>query len=208
MRRIITISMLVLAGCSASMQPEVPGELPELVSMASLPPFRTATFHQRLRLNFTIHVKTDGSVDNVRLMGTSGDPSWDSLAVQSVHRWRFTAARYQGQPTAVWIRQEVTVIFQQPTRLPLAEIVLNTSGVADSLYALLMRGAPFDSLARECSVSESRNRGGALGMVDLSLYPQRVREELSKLGEGDITRPVRIGDTYVIFKMLRDVVVD
>ena len=86
---------------------------------------------------------------------------------------------------------------------PLAEIILASKQQADSVYLLLKGGADFDSLARHSSVAESRQYGGALGAVDIAVYPQNVRIELQRLTQGEITPPLRIGDRYAIFKRYR-----
>ncbi len=202
MKRILLFLLILLVGCATVPENEQSLVPPELVSLSPLPPYRAASFRQNLRLEILMYVSKTGTVEDAQLVGTSGDPEWDSLAVKSVREWRFTPPRRNGVPTDLWIHQQVTVQFQEPVLMALAEIVCATQQQGDSLYELLQKGADFAALARQTGGSPSSADGGALGTVDISLYPPHVREALRKLGVGDLTRPIRIGEKYVIFRRL------
>ena len=74
--------------------------------------------------------------------------------------------------------------------------------MADSLYALLIAGASFDSLARQFSVSDSRDRGGIIGEIDIHTLPWHVSQKVATLRKGEITKPLKLGRQYVIYKRL------
>lgn len=203
MKRFILLLVVFLAGCTASKQVDLSTEPPELISLTSLPSRPSYFIERGLRLEVLMHVLEDGTVEYAELRGSSGDVEWDSLAVQAIKKWRFAAARRNGVPVDIWIRQSITVQFEEPIRLVLAEIACSSSRQADSLYALLENGASFDSLVSQSAGSTSGIRGSVLGTVDITLYPPHVRDELKKLSSGRITRPLRVGDRYFIYKRLK-----
>jgi len=51
-----------------------------------------------------VRVGTDGAVLDVRLRTSSGSPTLDRAAIDTVRRWRFRPATVDGQPVAEWYR--------------------------------------------------------------------------------------------------------
>ena len=51
-----------------------------------------------------VRVGTDGAVLDVRLRTSSGSPTLDRAAIDTVRRWRFRPASVDGQPVAEWYR--------------------------------------------------------------------------------------------------------
>jgi len=202
-KRSILLLLILLSGCTASKQVDLSTEAPELISLAPLPARPSYFVDRGLRLEVLMHVMKDGTVEHAELRNSSGDAEWDSLAVQAIKKWRFAAARRSGAPVDIWIRQQITVQFEDPVRLVLAELACTSQRQADSLYALLQAGADFDTLARQLSGSATGGRGGELGTVDAMMYPPHVRDELKKLSPDGTTRPLRVGDRYYIYKRLR-----
>lgn len=202
MIRTLLFLMFLLAGCSAIQQTETPYEPPELVKSAPLPPILTVVPRGGMRLNVMILVLKDGTVGNVRLLESSGDPDWDSLALHSIMKWQFTAARREGTPVEVWIRQPLLVQLRDPIIRILAELVCGAQREADSLYSLVKDGTDFDSLCRQ-AVLVSGERSGSFGSVDVSLYAPHLRDELLRLREGEVSRPLRVGDRFIIYKRLK-----
>lgn len=203
MKRSILVLFAFLAGCTASQQVDLSTEPPELIHVAPLPARPSYFIDRGLRIEVLMHVMMDGTVGYAELHGSSGDPGWDSLAVQAIKKWRFVAARRNGMPIDLWIRQQITVQFEEPIRLVLAQIVCNNRQQADSLYSLLDKGADFDSLVGHLGGSPSGARGEVLGTVDITTYPPHVRDVLRKLSRGETTLPMRLGNTYVIYKRLK-----
>jgi parvulin-like peptidyl-prolyl isomerase len=84
----------------------------------------------------------------------------------------------------------------------LAGLVSATREEADSLSLLLEHGMTFDTLLRQ-ALQVSGERSGTIGPVDISLYAPHLRDELLKLREGEVSRPVRIGNRFIIYKRLK-----
>jgi TonB family protein len=157
--------------------------------MTPLPPITTKSYPTGMRLNVLIHVLQDGTVENVRMLGSSGDVEWDSLALQSMKQWRYGPLRHDGVPADLWFRQLVVVQLQEPIVMTIGELKSASLHEADSLYALLEKGTDLDLLFKQ-----------AIGTFDIAKYPQNVREKVRSLSEGENTRPLHLGDKYVIYK--------
>ena len=184
-----SITLLLLAGCGTTQEATAPTEHLELVSMTPLPSVTSDAYATGMKLNVLMHVLADGTVENVRMLGTSGDAGWDTLALGSMKQWRYAPYRRDGAPTDVWFRQLVVVQIQEPIVMTIGEIARPSQREADSLYALLGRGIDLDPLFRQ-----------SIGTFDIVKYPQAVRAEVERLELGDFTAPLRLGDNYIIYK--------
>jgi TonB family protein len=200
----IVIAALLLCGCASFEPPEANYTLPELINQVSLPAWPYAPNSLALSFTFRVHVAADGSVRDAIIETHSGSNEWDSLAVAQVRKWLYAPAIVNGRPMSIWIRQTVSVLFEKPLMMRLAELVCPERSLADSLYALLAAGAPFDSLARQFSSSLTREHGGVVGEVDVHTYPYRIRQELTHLRRGEITKPLTLGRQFVIYKKISD----
>ena len=185
----VSITLLLLAGCGTTQEATAPTEHLELISMTPLPPVTSDAYATGMKLNVLMHVLSDGTVENVRMLGTSGDAGWDTLALRSMKRWRYAPYRRDGAPADVWFRQLVVVQIQEPIVMTIGEIARPSQREADSLYALLGRGTDLDPLFRQ-----------SIGTFDIVKYPQAVRAEVEKLEVGDFTAPLNLGDNYIIYK--------
>lgn len=198
----VVIAAFLLCGCTSSQLTTAPDVLPQLIHRVPLPPWPSSTAERGVTLELKIHIAGDGSVDDVILMTPTRSSDWDSLALAEIRKWRFSPALFGGRPVSLWLRQTVRIRFEELTSLPIAEIVCSERGLADSLYALLVSGMLFDSLARKFSMSSSREHGGVVGEVDLRTLPTHIRYQLVNLREGDITEPIMVGRQFVIYKRL------
>jgi TonB family protein len=198
----VIIAALLLCGCASLQPPDSAITYPEVLSEAPLPawPFRTNA--PEIVLTIKVRVGNDGSVKDALLMTGSGSEEWDSLALAQIRKWRYSPARVDGQPFALWVRQTVRMRFEQPLFMVIAELACSDRSLADSLYVLLRSGMPFDSLARQFSVSMTRDRGGMLGEINVRTLPYQVRRDVAQLHEGEITRPLELGNQFVIYKRL------
>ena len=202
MIRTVLFLTILLAGCSAIPQTETPIKPPELVKSARLPPILSVFPGEGMRFNVKILVLKDGTVGDVKLLESSGDAEWDSLALHSIMKWQFVPARADGRPMDVWVRQPLVVQLRDPIIRVLAGLVSATEHEADSLYSLVEHGMDFDSLLRQ-AVQVSGERGRALGAVDISVYAPPLRDELLRLREGEVSRPLRFGDGFILYKRLK-----
>lgn len=196
---LVVLFMFLIAGCGTTQIPQSTGDQPEVISMAPLPPYPSTLPMTGLRFTVMLHVMEDGTVGEASMVGSSGITEWDSLAVQSVKLWKFQPARQNNKPVASWLRQAVIVQVQEPIVMYLGELVMARKEGADSLYALLANGMSFEALAKQ-SVAASRDHGGYLGAVDLAIFPKPVRDQLKVLDIGDITKPIKMGSDWVIYK--------
>jgi TonB family protein len=155
-----------------------------------------------MKFNVSILVLKDGTVGGVKLLESSSDPDWDSLALHSILKWQFIPARREGMPVELWIRQPLLVQLRDPIIRTLTELVCATQQEADSLSLLLEHGMSFDSLLRH-AVQVPGERSGSLGSVDISMYAPRVRDELLRLREGEVSRPLRVGNRFIMYKRLK-----
>lgn len=198
----IVIAALLFCGCASFEPPDSHYTLPELINQVSLPQWPYAPSAVALSFTFRVHIAADGSVKDAVIETHSGSNEWDSLAVAQVRKWQYSPALVNGRPTSLWIRQTVSVLFEKPLMMRLAELVCPERSLADSVYAMLAAGAPFDSLARKYSSSLTRELGGVVGEVDIHTYPNRIRQELSHLRSGQITKPLTLGRQFVIYKKI------
>ena len=203
MKRIALLVLPFFFGCSAIEQTQVPTDVPELVRSTPLPPILSATSGGGLRFNVRILVLKDGTVGDVKLQGSSGDESWDAIALDSIRKWQFTPARRDGEPLALWVRQPLIVQAGDHVMRTLAQLVCATRHEADSLYALIQKGENLDSIFLRPELGESTTESGFLGAVDLSTFAPPIRSELLNLSENQTTRPLRYGINFVIFKRLK-----
>ena len=185
----LSITLLLLTGCVGTQEVAVPTERVELISMTPLPPIAQGSYHAGMRLNVLMHILPDGTVEDVRMLGSSGDVGWDSLALQNIRRWRYAPFQRDGVPTDVWFRQQIVIKIQEPVVMTIGELVSPTLREADSLHALLEKGMDLDSLFRR-----------AIGTFDIAKYPKNIRDVLKRLDPGEYTSPLRRGEEYVIYK--------
>ncbi len=195
--------IVLLAACSSSQQ-QTDITLPALVYQEPLPPFPKPFTTPLLRIALQIHVRKDGSVDDVRLLNSSGSYEWDSAAATVIHQWKYSPARYENTPINIWLNQTAIVKFSEPRYLSLAEILCSTAGEADTVCALLEQGEEFASLALMYSIAASRSAHGILGSVNIQVYPEHIKKLLAGLDVDQWTAPVRFGERYAIFKRLKE----
>lgn len=68
----------------------------------------------------------------------------------------------------------------------------NVKKLADRLTSQLIQGGvPFTRLATQFSQSAAAAKGGELGWIQEKQLPEKLDKQLSRMGEGDLSRPVR-----------------
>ena len=199
---ILFLCLLFLMGCT-SMELRNNGTAPKLLIQSPLPPFPETLTRPVFVLETVLFIMEDGTVGKTRMLKGSGDVTWDSLALASMKQWRFTPARMDNKPVGSWFHMQSTLRFANPQLMNLAEILCTTEEEADSIYDLIDQGQSFNELAMRYSVDPSREMSGMLGEVDINLYPENIRNPLSKLLIDHYTKPLQYGDLYAIFKRLK-----
>lgn len=196
----LLVILLMLTGCTVTRQVVDVDSRLELVSMSSLPPHPSITFAGKMKLNVVFRVLNDGTIAEVRVLGSSGYPDWDLAAIDSMKRWRFAVTTNGGSLSEHSIRYTIIVHAEESIVMTLSQLVAGNQREADSLYSLLKSGILFDTLAKQFRAGSSNELGRFLGAIDIARYPQHVREELRRLPANDFTHPLRLGETYLIFK--------
>ncbi|MFO0233172.1 MAG: energy transducer TonB [Burkholderiales bacterium] len=70
------------------------------------PPYPAAArrLGEQGEVRLDVHVGADGAVLDVQLRVSSGSPTLDRAAIDTVRRWRFRPATVDGQPVPEWYR--------------------------------------------------------------------------------------------------------
>jgi TonB family protein len=191
--------LLFLAGCTGVQMLDTAVPRQELMSVSSVPAFAPGGFSGHLKLKAMFRVLSDGTVAEVVLLNSSGSSEWDSAAVDSMKQWRFTTLLNNDDSLGHWIRYSLVVITEEPMVMVLGEIAIAGKQKADSLYALLASGVEFDSMAKQIGTGSPSAQCRFLGETGIARFPQSVRDELRKLRMNDFTRPLKRGDSYVIY---------
>lgn len=203
MKKIIFICLFIItSGCSV-FQPEKSTLIqPKLLKQSELPPFREPINSDYFEFYCEMQINANGDVERAKLLTGSGDAVWDSLTVLSLLKWKYSPAVYNGHPVKLTIRRKVQVVFMEPKVLPLAEIQLDDLVIADSVYKALLNGADFTMLVLKYSTSDSKSNNGLIGNVNVKHFSEEISLALSRLKEGEITKPLNYGEHYIIFKRL------
>ncbi len=191
-------------GCASTQQAEMPEKLPRLIEHEPFPPMSSEFLSNHSAFDLRILVADDGSVMRAELLNPSGDTAWDALARARMKQWKFSPAIQNGKPIAMWINFRARIKSEIPIYFRLAEIVCENISTADSVYALLQTGENFESLASRFSISDFKKNHGDLGHVDISRYGEEVKHVLAELKENDFTKPVALGEHFVIFERLAE----
>lgn len=204
MKKIIFICLFFLiSGCSVFQPEESILIQPKLVEQADLPPLRQSVYTNNMEFFCEMVISCCGKVERAKLLTSSGDPNWDSLAQLSLMNWKYSPAIYEGHPIKLSVRRKIRVVFEDPKIYPLAEIHLQNYLQADSVYSALLNGSDFALLAFNCSISDSKILNGNLGNVNIKHFSDNIRIAITNLDEGEFTEPLHYGDHYVIYKRLR-----
>jgi hypothetical protein len=189
-----------LTGCSMWQETAESNFAPQLLIQYPLPNISQSIARPNLRLEMDLLILEDGSVGTVKIINGSGNSIWDSLAAETILKWKYSPAHVDHHNIRIWMRQIAIVEYQDPQYLHLAEILCPTIEEADSIYAALENGKNFDELAALQKTLPDFDKNGDLGNVDIRLYPERIRCTLAFLTRESYTKPLKYGDKYVIFK--------
>jgi TonB family protein len=196
--------LFLLTACTFFKTAETDNTEPKLLKQSPLPEIPESIRTLNFQFYCEMIVDESGNVENARLLESSGDKGWDSLAVVSLYGWKFSPAHINGKPIKTIVRRKVNVLFVDAKSITLSEIICKNNSDADKVYNRLISGESFEELARSYSISKSRFIGGYLGSVDIQHYTNDIRNALSKLKVNQITKPLEYGDAFAIFKRLKD----
>jgi TonB family protein len=198
---IFLLCVVCLVGCSSMKQAFDPS-IPQVLMKHPLPPIPETFSRMAFDLDVVLFILEDGSISKARLLKGSGDAEWDTLALRSIKQWRFAPAHAGNQPVSTWFHLRTNVRYADLQIMNLAEILCTSSQEADTVYKAIKQGQDFGDLAMKYSVDPSREMKGALGDVNINMYPEEINKTLEKLDVNAYTKPIKYGDLYVIFKRL------
>ena len=204
MKKIIFICLFFIASGCTVFQPDTTNIIqPILLKQSELPPIPQSLCNDNFEFYCEMLINTNGDVESAKILTSTGDEVWDSLAELSLLKWKYSPAIYDGHPIKLKVHRNVRVIFAEPKVFLLAEIQLDNLAQADSVYNALLSGADFTLLVLKYSTSNSRNKNGILGDVNVKQFSEKIYSALNRLDEGEFTKPLSYGEHYIIFKRLK-----
>lgn len=204
MKKIIFVCLfLIISGCKVFQPEESDFIPPSLIKQSELPPLQLLYFLDSYEFTCEMRVSCCGDVEDAKILTTSGDAEWDSLARLSLLKWKYSPAIYQGRPVELTIKRRVKVVIEKPQLYSLAEIEVQNYSKADSVYKALLAGADFTRLCINCSCSKSKERNGMLGRVNINYFNENIKTQIAALSEGEFTKPIAYGEHYIIYKRLK-----
>jgi TonB family protein len=205
MKKIISIFLCgLIIGCTSSHEADKLSNLPVLVEQEVLPALPPSISIAELKIVVRMEIDEKGEVAQAHFLEGSGETEWDSLALQSIKKWKFDPARFDDKPVKRWIVQRATVKSEKPFFISLAEIVCETNEKANKVLAILKECKDFSQLAKEVPLEPSKNESVVLGKIDVNKFPSRISSVLKKLGVGQFTSPIEYNKQFVIFKRMQN----
>lgn len=196
------VIVLLLSGCTFFSETQQPDQLPELVYHTPLPPTPSEWLGAAPRLEVLFRVAKNGTVREVKFLTPTGSKSWESHALEEMKHWQFSPTRADKDTIPVWIHVPLRIRQTEPKTLFVEELVCNDRVFADSAYILLLAGRDIESIVKELSSPPSVVNHRAAGEIDLRRYSKQIQEELSKLRGNEFTKPIQMGDSFIIFRRL------
>lgn len=200
----ILFCLAFLLGCSSYQVEESNSSLPILLEHTELPQIPQRIVEPEFRLVIKMLVNEKGRVTKAVLLNGSGLTDWDSLAINSIKKWKFEPARIKDKPVSIWLVQRVKVQFENPYYLALSLILCNSYDTALSVAAKLNEGSDFGELAVKYSCDSSKITNGFIGKKDVLLYSPQINNVLKKLAVGQYTPPMEYGKRFIIFKRMKN----
>lgn len=100
--------------------------------------------------------------------------------------------------------EEYQDLFTTPAQYHLLRMTFLSREDAEKALRRLYLGEEFAKVAQEVSLDEAAKKGGDIGWVSEVGLSQEVREALEKVKDDprNVTPPLKVGDTYVIYRVL------
>ena len=196
----LVIFLFCVTGCATIQDSEPSETFPVLIYQVPLPGYSRTSFADKLAFDLKLRIGKDSSVQDVLFLSSTLEPHWKAAAIEAIRKWRFLPATQNGQPVPVWIRQSIIIRPEKPLKMFLSVITFADRSMADSIYARVKRGEDFGSLAQTVSRARSREQNGSLGEVDIRTFPYNIQKELERLDMGEVTAPLLLGQSFVIYK--------
>ncbi len=196
----VLFCVVLLMGCSSYQVEKTNSSFPVLLEQTELPQVPQRIIDPEFRLIIKLLVDEKGKVAKALLLSGSGLPDWDSLAINSIKKWKYEPARLENKPVSIWFVQKVKIQYEEPCCLMLSQIVCDSYDSAIVVVKKLNEGIDFGELATKYSCDSSKATNGFIGKRDVLLYPAPINRVLKRLAAGQHTEPIEYGKRFVIFK--------
>ena len=80
-------------------------------------------------------------------------------------------------------------------------VVVRTEKEADDIYRIIKKGGDIRKIAKGKSIHHTKNREGKLGPITKSRFPEGYREKAFSMKKGELAKPFKTNDGYVIMKL-------
>ncbi len=193
----------ILGGCGVQKETYEPDVLPRLREYQSITYSSPGLLSDEYRVTVQVHIDEEGNVLRADLPQSTGLRELDDSIITTVKRWKYYPAEVKGEPIALLVSQQITIRFEPPMQYTMAEIVVPSNTLADSLVQEIQKGIEFEQLARKFSQSHSAFNGGYLGQVELKNFRPDIYQVVRKLYPGDISIPLLVDHSYIIYKRIK-----
>ncbi len=100
-------------------------------------------------------------------------------------------------------------LFYAESKMDVSEIIIpfsergkkNATLLANRLHLELNSGASFEIAAKRFSRAKSADSGGRIGLIDDTKLPPKVKLTLSSMKSNEVSKPIIIGESIVLFKL-------
>ena len=92
--------------------------------------------------------------------------------------------------------------YYTPVTFKIQEILVKNKKDADKVYAMALKKQNFNTLVKKYNTrSSTKNKNGILGYINKNQYGE-IGKTAARLKVGDISKPVKMGMSYSVFKVL------
>jgi TonB family protein len=193
----------ILGGCAVQREAYEPDVLPRLRDYQPITCTSPVVGSTEYRVTVQMNIDEKGNVIHAALRRSTGSMDLDDSILTAVQRWTYYPAEVKGQPVPLAMSQLITIRFEPSLLYTLAEIVVPSSTLADSLVQEIHNGIEFEELARKFSNSRSAIIGGYLGNVELKNFHPDIYQVVRKLYPGDVSAPLTVDHSYIIYKRIK-----
>ena len=102
----------------------------------------------------------------------------------------------------MWIHVPIRIQYSDPKLVVLEGLTSANRTLIDSAYALLSAGYDVETVLTKLSATTQELKYETFGQVDVRRYAKDIQQQLLRLGPSEYTKPLRLGEQYVIFRRM------
>ena len=99
---IFFLGLIFLTGCSI-FQPIADTNVAPLLLQYPLPIVPRSISRPNLQIEMDLFILEDGSVGRVTIINGSGNKTWDSLAAETIMKWKYSPAHVDHHSVKIWM---------------------------------------------------------------------------------------------------------